>query len=84
MAMRSQMLDKVHSSHIGAEGCLRRAREVVFWPGMTAEIKEYVSSCDTYNAHRHDPSKEPLIPQPVPDHPWSRVAVDLLTRKTTS
>ena len=40
MAMRAQMLEKIHSSHIGAEGCLRRAREVVFWPGMTAEINE--------------------------------------------
>ena len=77
MAMRAQMLEKIHSSHIGAEGCLRRAREVLFWPGMTAEIKEYISSCDTCNAYRQDQPKEPLISQPVPDRPWSRVAVDL-------
>ena len=42
MAMRAQMLEKIHSSHIGAEGCLPRALELVFWPGMTAEIKEYI------------------------------------------
>ena len=60
MAMRPQMLEKIHSSHIGAEGCLRRALEVVFWPGMTAEIKEYISSCDTCNAYRQDQPKEPL------------------------
>ena len=70
---------KIHSSHIGAEGCLRRAREVLFWPGMTAEIKEYISSCDTCNAYRKDQPKEPLVSQPVPDRPWSRVAVDLFT-----
>ena len=79
MAMRAQMLEKIHSSHIGAEGCLRRAREVLFWPGMTAEIKEYISSCDTCNAYRQDQPKEPLISQPVPDRPWSRVAADLFT-----
>ena len=85
MAMRAQMLEKIHSSHIGAEGCLRRAREVVFWPGMTAEIKEYISSCDTCNAYRQDQPKEPLISQLVPDRPWLRVAVDLFTLdKTTS
>ena len=28
--MRSQMLKKIHSSHIGTEGCLRRAREALF------------------------------------------------------
>ena len=30
LAMRAQILEKIHSSHIGSEGCLRRAREVVF------------------------------------------------------
>ena len=79
ISMRAQMLEKIHSSHIGSEGCLRRAREVIFWPGMTAEIKEYVSRCDTCNAHRQDQPKEPLISQPVPERPWVRVAVDLFT-----
>ena len=79
VSMRAQILEKIHSSHIGAEGCLRRAREVVFWPGMTTELKEYVSSCDTCNAHRQDQPREPLMSQPVPDRPWSRVAVDLFT-----
>ena len=30
MAMTAQMLEKIHSRHVGAEGCLRRSREVVF------------------------------------------------------
>ena len=46
---------------------------------MTAEIKEYISSCDTCNAYQQGQPKEPLISQPVPDRPWSRVAVDLFT-----
>ena len=79
MAMRSQMLENIHSSHIGAEGCLRQAREVLFWPCMTAEIKEYVISCETRYAHRHGQLKEALIPQPARDRPWPRVAVDLFT-----
>ena len=79
ISMRAQMLEKIHSSHIASEGCLRRAREVIFWPGMTAEIKEYVSRCDTCNGHRQDQPKEPLISQPVPERPWARVAVDLFT-----
>ena len=79
ISMRSRMMDKIHSGHIGVEGCLRRAREVVFWPGMNAAIKEYVSNCDTCNTYRKEQPKEPLISQPVPDRPWSRVAVDLFT-----
>ena len=78
-AMRSQMLKKIHSSHVGTEGCLRRAREALYWPGMNAAIKEYVSACEICNAYRAEQPKEPLISQPVPDRPWSRVAVDLFT-----
>ena len=68
MVMTAQMLEKIHSSHVGAEGCVGRSREVVFWPGMTAEIRQYISSCDTCNDYRQDQPKEPLISQPVPDH----------------
>lgn len=32
------MKQKVHSSHMGTEACLRRARECLFWPGMSAEM----------------------------------------------
>ena len=70
--MRSEMLKKIHSSHIGTEGCLWRARETLFWPGMNAAIRENVSAC---NAYRTEQPKEPLIPQRVPDRAWSRVAV---------
>ena len=39
-ALRPYMVKKVHASHIGVEGCLRKARDVLFWPGMSAEIKD--------------------------------------------
>ena len=31
-SLRSTMKKEIHSSHIGREGCLRRARESMFWP----------------------------------------------------
>ena len=37
--MRSKMKECIHYSHIGVNGCLRRARECMYWPGMTAELK---------------------------------------------
>ena len=41
-ALRPLMAKKVHSSHIGVDGCLRKARDVLFWPGMSAEIKDSI------------------------------------------
>ena len=36
-------------SHIGIQGCLRRAHGVVYWPHMNSELKEFISKCETCN-----------------------------------
>ena len=33
-AMRREMMAVAHASHIGIEGCIRRARETMYWPCM--------------------------------------------------
>ena len=57
--MRKEMLAVAHATHIGMEGCLRRAREIMFWPRMATELKEYISKCDICTRHRESQSKEP-------------------------
>jgi len=37
---RADILQRIHSSHIGINGCIRRAQESVFYPGITADIKK--------------------------------------------
>ena len=44
-AMRPEILSRIHSSHQGVASCLRKARDIVFWPGMSAEIKDQVEKC---------------------------------------
>ena len=73
------MQEPVHSSHIGIEGCLRRARECIYWPGMNAEIKEHViSSCAVCNAYPASQQKEMLMTHDLPDRPWEKVGVYLM------
>ena len=45
-AARSGLLKSIHNSHLGVNGCLNRARECLYWPGMTGDIKNYVSTCE--------------------------------------
>ena len=42
---RPEIIARSHSSHLGIEACLRKARDSVFWPGMSSEIKEATSQC---------------------------------------
>ena len=41
------MKSRLHSSHIGTESCLRRARECLFWSEVSAEMRELVAQCET-------------------------------------
>ena len=74
---REEMKAKIHASHIGIQGCLRRAREVLYWPGMTKEIEQHISLCAICNSHPAEQAKEPLICHSIPTRPWEKIAVDL-------
>ncbi|XP_041475701.1 uncharacterized protein K02A2.6-like [Lytechinus variegatus] len=78
-AMRALMLNRVHSSHLGVDACVRRARDVLFWPGMQAEVKEKVTQCSTCNAFQPKQQKEPMLSYDIPSRPWSIVSQDLFT-----
>ena len=45
-AIRSDLMKRVHNAHLGVNGCLNRARECLYWPGMSGDIKNFVSTCE--------------------------------------
>ena len=58
---------------------MRKARDSVFWPGMSIEIKEAISQCSVCAEFQTRNPKEPMQTSKVPVRPWSRVAVDMFT-----
>ena len=70
-------MKNLHESHIGIAGTLRRARDIVYWPGLTAQLKYHLSRCGICNRYRLEQCKEPLKPHGVPNCPWEKVGVDL-------
>jgi len=66
---RAEISRCIHSSHIGVNGCIRRAREAVFYPGMTADMKLMVSRCAICAEHQAMSHKEPLMPYTAPSRP---------------
>ena len=75
--LRKKMVAKIHSSHLGIEGCLRRAREVFYWPRMNSELKDFILKCDICNSHKPEQPQEPLMPHEIPLRPWQKVGTDL-------
>ena len=74
--MRADIKSRLHTSHLGIESMLRRARECVYWPSMTAEIKQVAESCETCQSFSRAQQKEPLMPIDV-HSPWEKIGVDL-------
>ena len=60
--MRSRMKKDIHAGHQGVDTCLRRAREHVFWLGMSKEIKEWIQSCEACRDFEQPHGKEDQNP----------------------
>jgi RNase H-like domain found in reverse transcriptase/Reverse transcriptase (RNA-dependent DNA polymerase)/Integrase zinc binding domain len=75
--LRAYMLGIVHEGHFGIEKSRQRARSVVFWPGMSQEIYDFVKKCVTCERFGRNNSKEPLISHPIPDRAWQTLAADI-------
>ena len=76
-SMQREMLAVIHSNHLGVEKCKRRARDVLYWPGMNSEIEDTVSKCQICSTYQRSNPKELLLHHPVPERPWARVGADL-------
>uniref|UniRef100_A0A8C5HEF5 Gypsy retrotransposon integrase-like protein 1 n=1 Tax=Gouania willdenowi TaxID=441366 RepID=A0A8C5HEF5_GOUWI len=76
-SLQNAYIDIVHKGHPGADATKRRARSIIFWPGMSKHITEKLSSCSVCNSTKPHQQKEPLKLHPVPDLPWSTVAADI-------
>ena len=75
--MRKEMMSIGHATHIGVEDCMRSARETMYWPRMSTELKEYIGKCDICMAQRAIPGKEPLQQHDFVACLWSKVGADL-------
>ena len=74
--LRKEMMDKIHSSQLDFEGCLRR--EVFYWPRMNAELKDFILKSDVCNSYKPEQRQEPLMPHEIPTRPWQKVGTDLM------
>ena len=76
-SMQQRMLDIIHEPHLGVVKSKSRAREVIFWPGMSSQIEDKVSKCSICATTQNRNPKEPMICVDLPDRPWAKIASDI-------
>ena len=77
-SLRKPFKEQLHSSHLGGESMLRRARECIFWPNMASDIKQIADTCEACQTFPKTQQKEPMIAIET-EYPWEKVGVDIFT-----
>ena len=76
-SLRREIKKKLHAGHLGINACLRRGRDLVYWPGISAEIRQFVETCWVCATYADKQAPGPLHLHDVPHHPWQKVGTDL-------
>ncbi|CAA9996939.1 unnamed protein product, partial [Nesidiocoris tenuis] len=75
--MRAEMLNKLHEGHQGITKCRALAKQSVWWPRLSTQLKPLLENCTNCARYRTNRA-EPLLPTSFPERPWQTLGMDLL------
>ncbi|XP_036001498.1 uncharacterized protein K02A2.6-like [Fundulus heteroclitus] len=75
-SLRLDILNKLHEGHLGITKCRERAKQSVWWPGLSKDLSKLVDNCDTCACERIQ-NKETMLASDLPSRPWCKVGADL-------
>ena len=73
---RAQLLDELHSNHVGVCHMKMLARSYVWWPQRNSAIESLAKKCQQCSLSASAPPTTPAHPWLVPHGPWERIHVD--------
>lgn len=76
-SLRAKLVAMLHESHFGIEKTLARARQLFYWPGISADIKAIVKNCHICEKYLRNNCGEPLVQESNPEYPWQKVSMDI-------
>ena len=73
---KKDILQRLHRSHQGVERTKRRARQLLYWPRMNADIENLVSPCEKCCEFMDSQQKEPIFEEEPPKYAFEKVSAD--------
>lgn len=68
--LRRKMFNIIHTGHTGVQGYIQRAKQMLFWVGMTRDIKGMVESCSICQQHQRSNQKHTILSNEIPTLPF--------------
>ncbi len=82
--LRAETINKLHEGHPGITRCRERAKQTVWWPGISADIEECCKQCEYCAVHKPTQRREPMISTPFPNRPWQSISCDFFQHDSKS
>jgi hypothetical protein len=83
-ALKTKLITEFHSSaiggHSGADATYQRIKRLFAWPGLKAQVSDFVRQCDICQHAKHSTTHPSglLQPLPVPTGPWQDITMDFI------
>ena len=75
-SLRRKVLDSLHAAHQGKSAMEQRARSIIYWPGMTADISAMRDACSDCNRNAPSHASLPSTPAASPSTPFEAIFAD--------
>jgi len=74
------MNDAFSGGHLGRDKTLKRLEHTFYWPGMHADVADFVKECPVCQVVKPTNQSKPglLKPLPVPDRPMTEITMDFV------
>lgn len=76
-SLRIEVLNQLHQSHLDIEKNKRRARSLVYWPGINSDIENKITTCIFCQKFRNANVKNEMISHEIPTLPFQKIGMDI-------
>jgi len=84
--LRGEVIQLHHDTPVGGHRGRWKTTELVtrnyWWPGVTKEVGKYVDGCNACQRckNRNEAPAGKLMPNTIPEKPWSHISADFITK----
>ena len=75
--LRKEMKQRIYKGHMRSNSCLRFAKDIIYWPQISSEIRQFVETCGTCATYSQRQARETPIITTIPERPWEKVGTDI-------
>ncbi|XP_023248186.1 uncharacterized protein K02A2.6-like [Copidosoma floridanum] len=76
--LKQDLLDEVHSTHMGSSKMKAVARQYFWWPNLDKELEQFAKSCEICNTFANNPERAELVRYTDSKEPLERIHMDFL------